>query len=91
MQPFGDFLVARASGVFLIGEGAFEIAAGIAGRVEVTMAQEIEVAVREAHAAASPGGTVILAPACASFDQFSGQAERGDRFAAAVETLAEQQ
>ncbi|MEI6501122.1 MAG: UDP-N-acetylmuramoyl-L-alanine--D-glutamate ligase [Armatimonadota bacterium] len=87
MQPFADFLAGRARGVFLIGEGAFEIAAGIGGRIEVVMADEIETAVREAQRVASPGDTVILAPACASFDQFSGQAERGDRFAAAVKAL----
>jgi len=38
MQPFGDFLAARASGVLLIGEGAFEIAAAIGGRGDVPMA-----------------------------------------------------
>lgn len=87
MQPFADFLAARATGVFLIGEGAFEIAAGIAGRTTVVMAGDIDTAVQRAAATAGEGATVILAPACASFDQFSGQAERGDRFAAAVKTL----
>ncbi|GLE56738.1 UDP-N-acetylmuramoylalanine--D-glutamate ligase [Mycobacteroides chelonae] len=44
-------------------------------------------AVRHASAVALPGDTVLLAPAGASFDQFSGYSERGDRFAAAVRAL----
>jgi len=37
--------------------------------------------------AATPGDIVLLSPACASFDMFSGFAERGDQFIAAVEGL----
>ncbi|MBB4855715.1 UDP-N-acetylmuramoylalanine--D-glutamate ligase [Mycobacteroides chelonae] len=44
-------------------------------------------AVRHASTLAQPGDTVLLAPAGASFDQFSGYSERGDRFAAAVLAL----
>lgn len=87
MTPFADALAARAAGVFLIGEGAFEIAAGIAGRLAVSMCRDIGQAVREAFAAAEPGDTIILAPACASFDQFNGQADRGNQFAAAARAL----
>ncbi len=46
-------------------------------------------AVRAAHGMAAPGDTVLLAPAGASFDQFSGYSDRGDRFAAAVRALTE--
>lgn len=45
-------------------------------------------AVAAARDLAGPGDTVLLAPAGASFDQFSGYAERGDAFAAAVRASA---
>ena len=44
------------------------------------LAGTLEVAVEAAAAAAKPGDTVLLAPGCASFDQFSSYAARGERF-----------
>jgi UDP-N-acetylmuramoylalanine--D-glutamate ligase len=55
--------------------------------VPVSTAGSIEDAVRDAFAAASPGDTVLLAPACASWDQFRSYTERGDRFATAARSL----
>ncbi|MFO7298948.1 MAG: UDP-N-acetylmuramoyl-L-alanine--D-glutamate ligase [Actinomycetes bacterium] len=62
-----------------IGEAGPQVveAAGDRGRLAVTM----EVAVEMAAMAAEPGDTVLLAPGCASFDQFAGYADRGDTFA----------
>jgi UDP-N-acetylmuramoylalanine--D-glutamate ligase len=70
-----------------IGEAAPELAAVFDGAVPTTTVETIEDAVREAFRRAASGGTVLLAPACASWDQFTDYAERGDRFAVAARSL----
>jgi UDP-N-acetylmuramoylalanine--D-glutamate ligase len=89
MGAYAEALVELADAAFLIGRGAEEIARAIGGRLPVTISETLDRAVPDAHAAASPGATVILAPGCASFDQFGGQAERGDRFAELVRQLGQ--
>ena len=74
-------------GVVAIGEAAGEIEALFAGRVPVARAASIEDAVEEAFVRATRPGIVLLAPACASWDQFASYVERGDRFAAAARAL----
>lgn len=69
----------------LIGEAAERLAAVAASAgVASTTTATIEEAVQVAAVHAGPGDVVLLAPACASFDQFRDYAERGERFAAAV-------
>jgi len=74
--------VARATRrVYLIGVDAAVIAAALGAAVPVETCGDLAEAVRRARRLAVAGEWVLLAPACASFDQFSGYAERGDRFA----------
>ena len=71
----------------LIGEDAPAIERAFAGRVPITHAATMQQAVSAARAAARAGDTVLLAPACASFDQFANYGARGDAFAAAAGEL----
>jgi len=73
--------------VVAIGESARRVVEVFDGVALTSTAASIEEAVREAFATARPGDTVLLAPACASWDQFRDYAERGDRFAAAARSL----
>jgi UDP-N-acetylmuramoylalanine--D-glutamate ligase len=77
----------RLRAVIAIGESAADVVSVFQGSVPTAIAGSIEEAVRDAFAAAAPGVTVLLAPACASWDQFANYAERGDRFAAAARSL----
>lgn len=89
----GDFrdlrepLATRADAVIAIGAAAGLVAEALEGAVSVRLAGSMADAVRSAYAAASPGGTVLLAPACASFDMFRDYAERGRVFKGEVEQL----
>jgi UDP-N-acetylmuramoylalanine--D-glutamate ligase len=58
--------------------------------VPVHLAVDMASAVRTAFALASPGGTVVLAPACSSFDMFRDYAERGRTFKGEVAKLADE-
>jgi UDP-N-acetylmuramoylalanine--D-glutamate ligase len=73
--------------VVAIGKARDEVAAAFAGRVPVTIADDIDTAVVAAAAAARPGDVVLLSPGCASFDQFDNYAHRGNEFARAVRAL----
>jgi UDP-N-acetylmuramoylalanine--D-glutamate ligase len=72
----------------LIGSSAELLAEALAGAVPLARAASMEEAVARARALAQPGDTVLLSPACASFDMFRNYEERGDAFARAVRALA---
>jgi len=74
--------------VVLIGRDAPALAAALEGVCPTERAPDMGTAVAAARAAARPGETVLLSPACASLDMFRDYAHRGDEFAAAVRSLA---
>lgn len=71
----------------LIGAAADKIESQISGSVAVERAGTVECAVEIASQAAQPGDIVILAPACASFDQFQNYEHRGRVFKELVRQL----
>jgi UDP-N-acetylmuramoylalanine--D-glutamate ligase len=86
--PLRPLLAARARRAFLIGAAAEKIAGQIEGAVPLEMCGTLDAAVRAACAAARPGDVVLLAPACASFDQFENFEHRGRVFVELVRRLA---
>ncbi len=73
--------------IVLIGQAAQELAAVIGSRVAVSFAGSMEEAVKEADMAAKPNDSVLLSPACASYDMFKNFEHRGQVFAEIVERL----
>jgi UDP-N-acetylmuramoylalanine--D-glutamate ligase len=83
-----ESLGTKAKAALLIGAAAQKIAGQIAGAVPVVDAKTLDAAIAHAFAAAAPGDTVLLAPACASFDQFRSYEHRGEVFKHVVHQLA---
>ena len=79
----------RVRAVYTIGSAAEKIGSALGGATKIVEAKTLEGAVAAASAAASAGETVLLAPACASFDQFTSYEHRGSVFRALVEALEE--
>jgi UDP-N-acetylmuramoylalanine--D-glutamate ligase len=77
----------RVKRVYTIGAAAAKIESQMKG-VEVVHADTLENALRKANAVAEPGDVVLLAPACASFDQFKNYEQRGQVFKQMVRTLS---
>jgi len=85
--PLKPVLAEKARAVILIGQDAPLIEAAIDGVVPVVHVDSIDAAVARAAQLALAGDVVLLSPACASFDMFSGFEARGDAFISAVKEV----
>ncbi|MFW2386801.1 MAG: UDP-N-acetylmuramoyl-L-alanine--D-glutamate ligase [Polyangiales bacterium] len=90
-EPLRDRMAEEGRGVVVLGEAAPLLERAFAGSpVELRRADSMSDAVQHAAGLAHDGDTVLLAPACSSFDMFRSYAERGDQFQRAVQTLGGQ-
>jgi UDP-N-acetylmuramoylalanine--D-glutamate ligase len=83
-----DLLRQRVKRVYTIGAAAAKIESQIQAVAEIDHAETLENAVRRASEFAVAGDVVLLAPACASFDQFQSYEHRGRVFKETVHSLA---
>jgi UDP-N-acetylmuramoylalanine--D-glutamate ligase len=87
-EPLVRALEDKGRALVLIGEASERIAEAVSDRLPVVRAGSMDQAVEQAFRLASPGDAVLLSPACSSFDMFQSYADRGRKFAAAVERLS---
>jgi len=85
--PLRALVRERVKRLVLFGESRETIRSELGAETETVVVDSLEDAVGQAVAVAQPGDTVLLSPACASFDMFRDYAERGERFRALVERL----
>jgi UDP-N-acetylmuramoylalanine--D-glutamate ligase len=82
-----ETIVQCCKAAVLIGEDAPQLQAKLCGQIPLVSALDMPAAVTSAAELAETGDTVLLSPACASFDMFSGFAERGEIFMSCVQSL----
>ncbi len=83
-----ELLRQRVKRVYTIGAAAAKIESQIQGAAEIDHVETLENAVRRASESAVAGDVVLLAPACASFDQFQSYEHRGRVFKETVHAMA---
>ncbi len=88
-SPLRELAQRHMRAAVVMGEDRQQIADVIAEAVPVVEVESMDAAVDVAAAKAEPGDTILLSPACASFDQFSGFEARGNAFKAAVQQWLE--
>jgi len=84
-----DQLLEKVRLILVLGEARRIIQKSLGGYTEITEVSSMEDAVGMAHERSIPGDTVLLSPACSSFDMFDSYAHRGDVFCQAVRKIQE--
>jgi UDP-N-acetylmuramoylalanine--D-glutamate ligase len=87
-RPLRAAVAEKARAVVLIGRDAALLAAALGDVAPVVHAADLDEAVARARELARPGDSVLLSPACASFDMFTGYEHRGRVFTEAVQRIA---
>ncbi len=88
-DPLKPLVAAKVGGVVAIGESAETVERELGPHAPtVARASSMEEAIQFARLMAEPGDTVLLSPACASFDMFDNYEDRGDTFKRLVNALA---
>lgn len=87
--PLGELIKSKVQRLVLIGEDADNIESQLSNFAAVTRAGSMTDAVKKSFASAAKGDSVLLAPACASFDMFKSYEERGKKFKDEVLKLAQ--
>jgi UDP-N-acetylmuramoylalanine--D-glutamate ligase len=85
--PLVPLVKERVRHLILIGEAAGRMAEELGTLTDTRQAESLEEAVRRAAELTAAGGTVLMSPACSSFDMFKDYEERATRFIAAVKAL----
>ncbi len=88
--PLADLIRHKVKALILMGESREKMAQELGMITETYQVESLEEAVEVAMSLAHPGDTVLLSPACASFDQFASYKERGRAFRSLVLELAPQ-
>jgi UDP-N-acetylmuramoylalanine--D-glutamate ligase len=86
--PLRELIRKRVAALLTIGEDAEKIGAELGDAAKLFPCGDLVTAVAKARELARPGDTVLLSPACASYDQFKNFEDRGDQFKALVRRLA---
>ena len=86
--PLREPIKERVKHLIFIGEARERMARELRDTASITLADSLEEAVARARTLARPGDTVLLSPACSSYDMFRDYVERGDSFKALVRRLA---